>query len=132
MARHSCIAGTWDPLLYQTCLRDAAWLPNMCNARFIFCSFANSHLEGEGILGLTYVLIPSAGLLLMLVIHVLVLIFGNFSTIRAQEDVELRRAVRNRTASLQDRLQNDQLDGSLWWSRRTLEARLCFFCPILC
>ena len=126
MARHSCIAGTWDPLLYQTCLKDS-WLPSMCNGEFLFCSYANSHLEGEAILGLTYLLIPSAALLLMMVIHVLVLILGNFSTIRAQEDVELRRAVRNRTASLQDRLQNDQLDGSLWWSRRTLEARLCFF-----
>ena len=57
------------------------------------------------------------------------LIFGNFSTIQAQEDVELRRAVRRRTASLQARLQNDQLDsdGSFWWSRRSLEARLVFF-----
>ena len=127
MARPTCIAGTWDPLLYQTCLKDRAWLPNMCNARFIFCSFANSHLEGEAFLGLTYVLIPSAGLLLMLVIHVLVLTFGNFSTIQAQEDVELRRAVRNRTASLQERLQNDQLEDSLWWSKRSLEIRLAFF-----
>ena len=57
------------------------------------------------------------------------LIFGNFSTTQAQEDVELRRAVRRRTANLQERLQNDQLDsdGSLWWSRRSLEARLVFF-----
>ena len=67
MARHACIAGTWDPLLYQTCLKDA-WLPNMCNAQFIFCSYANSHLEGQAIVVLTYMLIPSAALLLMLVI----------------------------------------------------------------
>ena len=128
VARHTCIAGTWDPILYQTCLKYAEWLPNMCNARFIFCSFAHSRLEGEAIFGLTYMLIPSAALLLMLIIHVLVLFFGNFSAIQAREDVELRRAVRNRTAaSLQERLQNDQLDGSLWWSRRTLEARLSFF-----
>ena len=127
MARHSCIAGTWDPVLYQTCLKDAAWLPNMCNGEFIFCSYANSHLEGQAMLVLTYMLIPSAALLLMLIIHVLVLIFANFSTIQAQEDVELRRAVRTRTASLQERLQNDQMDGSLWWSRRSLEARLLFF-----
>ena len=126
MARHTCIAGTWDPILYHTCLEDA-WLPNMCNGEFIFCSYANSHLDGQAILVLTYMLIPSATLLLMFVIHVLVLIFGNFSTIQAQEDAELRRAVRNRTASLQERLQNDQLDGSLWWSRRNLEARLVFF-----
>ena len=126
MARHTCIAGSWDPILYQTCLKDS-WLPNMCNGEFLLCSYANSHLEGEAILRLTYVLIPSAALLLMMVIHVLVLILGNFSTIRAEEDVELRRAVRYRTASLQERLQNDQLDGSLWWSRKTLEARLCFF-----
>ena len=127
MARHSCIAGTWDPVLYQSCLKDAAWLPNMCNGEFIFCSYANSHLEGQAMLVLTYMLIPSAALLLMLIIHVLVLIFANFSTIQAQEDVELRRAVRTRTASLQERLQNDQMDGSLWWSRRSLEARLLFF-----
>ena len=128
VARHTCIAGTWDPLLYQTCLQDSL-LPNTCNGEFIFCSYANSHLEGQAILVLTYMLIPSAALLLMLIIHVLVLIFGNFSTIQAQEDVELRRAVRRRTASLQARLQNDQLDsdGSLWWSRRSLEARLVFF-----
>ena len=128
MARHACIAGTLDPLLYQTCLKDA-WLPNMCNAQFIFCSNANSHLEGQAIVVLTYMLIPSAALLLMLVIHLLVLIFGNFSTTQAQEDVELRRAVRRRSANLQERLQNDQLDsdGSLWWSRRSLEARLLFF-----
>ena len=128
MARHACIAGTLDPLLYQTCLKDA-WLPNMCNAQFIFCSNANSHLEGQAIVVLTYMLIPSAALLLMLVIHLLVLIFGNFSTTQAQEDVELRRAVRRRSANLQERLQNDQLDsdGSLWWRRRSLEARLVFF-----
>ena len=128
MARHACIAGTLDPLLYQTCLKDAV-LPNMCNAQFIFCSNANSHLEGQAIVVLTYMLIPSAALLLMLVIHLLVLIFGNFSTTQAQEDVELRRAVRRRSANLQERLQNDQLDsdGSLWWSRRSLEARLLFF-----
>ena len=126
MARHTCIAGTWDPILYHTCLEDA-WLPNMCNGEFIFCSYANSDLEGQAILVLTYMLIPSAALLLMLIIHVLVLIFGNFSTIQAQEDVELRRAVRRKTASLQERLQTDQLEGSLWWSRRTLEAKLCFF-----
>ena len=131
MARYACIAGTWDPLLYQTCLQDA-FLPNMCNGEFIFCLYANSRLEGQAILVLTYMLIPSAALLLMLIIHVLVLVLGNFSTIQAQEDVELRRAVRIRTASLEERLQNDQLDGSLWWSRRTLEAKLCFFCPILC
>ena len=128
MARHGCIAGTWDPLLYRTCLEDSL-LPNMCNAQFIFCSYANSHLEGEAIFVLTYMLIPSAALLLMLVIHVLVLILGNFSTIRAQEDVELRRAVQRRTARLQESLQNDQLDldGSLWWSKRSLEIRLVFF-----
>ena len=114
-------------ILYQSCLKDAAWLPNICNGEFIFCSYANSHLEGQAILVLTYMLIPSAALLLMLVIHLLVLIFANFSAIQAQEDVELRRAVWTRTASLQERLQNDQLDGSLWWSRRTLEAKLCFF-----
>ena len=127
MARHTCIAGTWDPILYQTCLEDW-WLPNMCNGEFIFCSYANSHLEGRAILVLAYLLIPSAALLLMLIIHVLVLVFGNFSTIQAQEDVELRRAVRTRMACLLERLQNDQLDGSLWWSRRTLEAKLLFFC----
>ena len=69
MARHTCIAGTWDPILYHTCLEDA-WLPNMCNGEFIFCSYANSDLEGQAILVLTYMLIPSAALLLMLIIHV--------------------------------------------------------------
>ena len=127
MARHTCIAGTWDPMLYQTCLEDAAWLPNMCNGEFLFCSYANSHLEGQAMLVLTYMLIPSVALLLMLIIHVLVLVFGDFSTIQAQEDVELCRAARIRMACLQERLQNDQLDGSLWWSRRTLAAKLCFF-----
>ena len=126
MARHTCIAGTWDPVLYQSCLKDS-WLPNIGNGEFLFCIYANSHLDGQAMLVLTYMLIPSAALLLMLIIHVLVLILGNFSTILAQEDVELRRAVRIRMASLQERLQNDQLDGSLWWSRRTLAAKLCFF-----
>ena len=126
MARLTCIAGMWDPILYQVCIEDA-WLPNMCNAEFIFCSYVNGQLEGQAILVLTYILIPGAALLLMLVIHVLVLIFGNFNTIQAQEDVELRRAVRRRTTNFQESLQNDQLDGSLWWSRRTLEFRLIFF-----
>ena len=126
IARHSCIAGTWDPLLYQYCLKGS-WLPNMCNGEFLVCSYATGNLEGQAILVLTYILIPGAALLLMLLIHVLVLIFGNFSTIYAKEDAQLRRAVQRRTASLQERLQTDQLDGSLWWSRRTLEAKLCFF-----
>ena len=126
IARHSCIAGTWDPLLYQYCLKDA-WLPNMCNGEFILCSYATGILEGQAILVLTYILIPGASLLLMLLIHVLVLICGNFSTIHAGEDAQLRRAVQRRTASLQERLQTDQLEGSLRWSRRTLEAKLCFF-----
>ena len=126
IARHSCMAGTWDPLLYQYCLKDA-WLSNMCNAEFMICSYATGNLEGQAILVLTYILIPGASLLLMLLIHVLVLIFGNFSTIHAEEDAQLRRAVQRRTASLQERLQTDQLEGSLWWSRRTLEAKLCFF-----
>jgi len=127
IARHSCIAGTWDPLLYQYCLKDS-WLPNMCNGEFIMCSyFGNAYLEGQALLVLTYILIPGAALLLMLLIHVLVLLFGNFSTIHAEEDVPLRRSVQRRAASLRERLQTDQLEGSLWWSRRTLEAKLCFF-----
>ena len=127
IARHSCIAGTWDPLLYQYCLKDS-WLPNMCNGEFIMCSyFGNAYLEGQALLVLTYILIPGAALLLMLLIHVLVIFFGNFSTIHAEEDAQLRRSVQRRAASLQERLRNDQLDGSLWWSRRTLEAKLCFF-----
>ena len=127
MARHSCMAGTWDPLLYQTCLYDAFLLPNGCNAKFVICGISNGSLEGQASLVLAYMLVPSVALLLMVIIHVLVLIFGNFSTIQVQEDVELRRAVRRRTANLQERLQNDQLDGSLWWSRRSLEAKLVFF-----
>ena len=126
IARHSCIAGTWDPLLYQYCLKDS-WLPNMCNAEFMLCSYATGNFEGQALLVLTYILIPGAALLLMLLIHVLVLFFGNFSTIHAEEDVELRRTVQRRAASLQERLRTDQLEGSLWWSRRTLEAKLLFF-----
>ena len=126
IARHSCIAGTWDPLLYQYCLKES-WLPNMCNAEFMLCSYATGNFEGQALLVLTYILIPGAALLLMLLIHVLVLFLGNFSTIHAEEDAQLRRTVQRRAASLQERLRTDQLDGSLWWSRRTLEAKLCFF-----
>ena len=126
IARHSCIAGTWDPLLYQYCLKES-WLPNMCNAEFMLCSYATGNLEGQALLVLTYILIPGAALLLMLLIRVLVLLFGNFSTIHAEEDVQLRRTVQRRAASLQERLRTDQLEGSLWWSRRTLEAKLLFF-----
>eukprot|EP00434_Breviolum_minutum_P035925 symbB.v1.2.031813.t1/scaffold3735.1/size51219/3 len=126
IARHSCIAGTWDPLLYQYCLKES-WLPNMCNAEFMLCSYATGNLEGQALLVLTYILIPGAALLLMLLIHVLVLVCGNFSTIHAEEDAQLRRTVQRRAASLQERLRTDQLEGSLWWSRRTLEAKLCFF-----
>ena len=126
IARHSCIAGTWDPLLYQYCLKES-WLPNMCNAEFMLCSYTTGNFEGQALLVLTYILIPGAALLLMLLIHVLVLFLGNFSTIHAEEDAQLRRTVQRRAASLQERLRTDQLDGSLWWSRRTLEAKLCFF-----
>ena len=126
IARHSCIAGTWDPLLYQYCLKES-WLPKMCNAEFILCSYTTGNFEGQALLVLTYVLLPGAALLLMLLIHVLVLFFGNFSTIHAEEDVQLRRTVQRRTTRLQECLQNGQLEGSLWWSRRTLEAKLCFF-----
>ena len=126
IARHSCIAGTWDPLLYQYCLKES-WLPNMCNAEFMLCSYATGNFEGQALLVLTYILIPGAALLLMLLIHVLVLFFGNFSTIHAEEDANLRRTVQRRAASLQERLRTDQLEGSLWWSRRTLEAKLLFF-----
>ena len=126
IARHSCIAGTWDPISYQYCLKES-WLPNMCNAEFMLCSYATGNFEGQALLVLTYILIPGAALLLMLLIHVLVLFFGNFSTIHAEEDAQLRRSVQRRAASLRECLQNDQLDGSLWWSRRTLEAKLCFF-----
>ena len=126
IARHSCSAGTWDPLLYQYCLKES-WLPNMCNAEFILCGYATGNWEGQALLVLTYILIPGAALLLMLLIHVLVLFFGNFSTIHAEEDANLRRTVQRRAASLQERLRTDQLEGSLWWSRRTLEAKLLFF-----
>ena len=126
IARHSCIAGTWDPLLYQYCLKES-WLPNMCNAEFMLCSYATGNLDGQALLVLTYILIPGAALLLMLLIHVLVLLFGNFSTVHAEEDVELRRTVQRRAASLRERLRTDKLEGSLWWSRRTLEAKLLFF-----
>ena len=126
IARHSCIAGTWDPLLYQYCLKES-WLPNMCNAEFMLCSYATGNFEGQALLVLTYILIPGAALLLMLLIHVLVLVCGNFSTIHAEEDAQLRRTVQRRAASLQERLRTDQLEGSLWWSRRTLEAKLLFF-----
>ena len=126
IARHSCIAGTWDPILYKYCLKES-WLPNMCNAEFMLCSYATGNFEGQALLVLTYILIPGAALLLMLLIHVLVLFFGNFSTIHAEEDAQLRRTVQRRAASLRERLQNDQLQGSLWWSRRTLEAKLLFF-----
>ena len=99
----------------------------MCNAEFMLCSYASGNFEGQALLVLTYILIPGAALLLMLLIHVLVLLFGNFSTIHAEEDVPLRRTVQRRAASLQERLRTDQLEGSLWWSRRTLEAKLLFF-----
>ena len=90
MARHTCMAGMWDPIMYQTCLHNAFFLPNMCNAKFVICGIFNGSLEGQASLVLTYMLIPSAALLVMVIIHVLVTMFGNFSTIQAQEDAQLR------------------------------------------
>lgn len=127
MARHSCMAGTWDPLLYQTCLKPAL-LPNSCNPTFLVCSYLTSdRVEIQNILVLSYILIPGTGLFLTFVIHIFAFFFGNFRTMQVQENSKLRRAVHRRTMQLQEKLQKGQLDNSLWWSRRMLESKLFFF-----
>lgn len=132
MARHSCMAGTWDPLLYQTCLKPAL-LPNSCNPTFLVCSYLTSdRVEIQNILVLSYILIPGTGLFLTFVIHIFAFFFGNFRTMQVQENSKLRRAVHRRTMQLQEKLQKGQLDNSLWWSRRMLESKLFFLQLILC
>ena len=127
MARHSCMAGAWGPILYQICLQ-AAWLPNICNPTFLVCSYLTSdHLEVQDFLVLSYIFIPGAGLFLTFVIHIFAFFFGNVRTMQVPENAQLRRAVHRRTMQLQERLQNGQLDTSLWWSRRMLESKLFFF-----
>ena len=127
MARHSCMAGTWGPILYQTCLKPAV-LPNSCNPTFLVCSYLTSdRVEIQNILVLSYILIPGTGLFLTFVIHIFAFFFGNFRTMQVQENSKLRRAVHRRTMQLQEKLQKGQLDTSLWWSRRMLESKLFFF-----
>ena len=127
MARHSCMAGTWDPILYQTCLKPAL-LPNSCNPTFLVCSYLTSdRVEIQDILVLSYMLMPGTGLFLTFVIHIFAFFFGNFRTMQVQEDSKLRRAVHRRTMQLQEKLQKGQLDNSLWWSRSMLESKLFFF-----
>ena len=127
MARHSCVAGAWDPILYQICLQDAL-LPNICNPTFLVCSYLTSdHLEVEDFLVLSYIFIPGAGLFLTFVSHIFAFFFGNVRTMQVPENAQLRRAVHRRTMQLQEQLQNGQLDNSLWWSRRMLESKLLFF-----
>ena len=127
MARHSCMAGTWDPILYQTCLKPAL-LPNSCNPTFLVCSYLTSdRVEIQDILVLSYMLMPGTGLFLTFVIHIFAFFFGNFRTMQVQENSKLRRAVHRRTMQLQEKLQKGQLDNSLWWRRRMLESKLFFF-----
>ena len=91
----------------------------MCN---LFTGTSNDH---EQVVLAFYVLLPACSLFIFVTIHLVKGLIawrrGETSLLNAADDRQLQRQVRKRAKNIEEELGN--LERSLFWDRRQLEAR---------
>lgn len=111
MLATSCWTNEIDPLQFQLCLHSVPEVfRSMCTGRSLVCAV----LVGQKLLLFTYVFLPTAALLALLLIHVVVELLSK-SLAGVEENKALRKAIQTQAKQYQEQLQTGILDHSLWW-----------------
>jgi len=94
----------------------------MCTGRSLVCAV----LAGQKLLLFTYVFLPTAALLALLLMHVVAELLSK-SLAGVEENKALRKAVQTQAKQYQEQLQTGILDHSLWLGRTRLALQLSLF-----
>ena len=91
------------------------------------CSLYTGPIDLHEQLVLTYVLLPGCSLLLLITVHLVATLIawssGDIPLVNAADDRQLQRQVIALTKELDENLRTGNMERSLWWDRRKLEAR---------
>ena len=111
MLATSCWTNEIDPLQFQLCLYSVPEVfRSVCTGRSLVCAV----LAGQKLLLFTYVFLPTAALLALLLMHAVAELLSK-SLAGVEENKALRKAIQTKSKQYQEQLHAGILDHSLWW-----------------